>query len=146
MEDHYFGSIPSRVLSFFEALEREAWRLGIPLKTRHNEVAPAQYECAPTFEDINIAIDHNQLLMDLIQRVAAEHGLAALLHEKPFAGINGLRQTQQLVYAYRHWRQSPLPGQNPQRAVPLPGGAEYYFAGYPSACRAFAGYFCDSGQ
>jgi glutamine synthetase len=89
MEDHYFGSIPSRVLSFFEALEREAWRLGIPLKTRHNEVAPAQYECAPTFEDINIAIDHNQLLMDLIQRVAAEHGLAALLHEKPFAGING---------------------------------------------------------
>lgn len=89
MEDHYFGSIPSRVLAFFEKLEREAWRLGIPLKTRHNEVAPAQYECAPTFEDINIAIDHNQLLMDLIQRVAAEHGLAALLHEKPFAGING---------------------------------------------------------
>ena len=89
MEDHYFGSIPSRVLAFFEKLEQEAWRLGIPLKTRHNEVAPAQYECAPTFEDINIAIDHNQLLMDLIQRVAAEHGLAALLHEKPFAGING---------------------------------------------------------
>ena len=89
MEDHYFGSIPSRVLAFFEKLEREAWRLGIPLKTRHNEVAPAQYECAPTFEDINIAIDHNQLLMDLIQRVAAEHGLASLLHEKPFAGING---------------------------------------------------------
>ncbi len=89
MEDHYFGAIPSRVLAFFEKLEWEAWRLGIPLKTRHNEVAPAQYECAPAFEDINIAIDHNQLLMDLIQRVAAEQGLAALLHEKPFAGING---------------------------------------------------------
>jgi glutamine synthetase len=89
LEDHYFGALPSRVLAFFEALEEEAWRLGIPLKTRHNEVAPAQYECAPTFEDLNIAIDHNQLLMDLIQRVAAEYGLAALLHEKPFAGING---------------------------------------------------------
>lgn len=89
MEDHYFGSIPERVLAFFEELEAEAWKLGIPLKTRHNEVAPAQYECAPTFEELNIAIDHNQLLMDLLQRTARRHGLVALLHEKPFAGING---------------------------------------------------------
>ncbi|MCS7188559.1 MAG: glutamine synthetase III [Bacteroidia bacterium] len=89
MEDHYFGSIPERVLAFFEELEAEAWRLGIPLKTRHNEVAPAQYECAPIFEDLNVAIDHNQLLMDLIQRTARRHGLEALFHEKPFAGING---------------------------------------------------------
>lgn len=89
MEDHYFGAIPQRVLAFFEELEAEAWRLGIPLKTRHNEVAPAQYECAPVFEELNVAIDHNQLLMDLIQRTARRHGLVALLHEKPFAGING---------------------------------------------------------
>ncbi|MCS7153127.1 MAG: glutamine synthetase III, partial [Bacteroidia bacterium] len=89
MEDHYFGSIPERVLAFFEELEIEAWRLGIPLKTRHNEVAPAQYECAPVFEELNVAIDHNQLLMDLLQRTARRHGLECLLHEKPFAGING---------------------------------------------------------
>lgn len=89
MEDHYFGAIPEKVLAFFEELEAEAWKLGIPLKTRHNEVAPAQYECAPVFEELNVAIDHNQLLMDLIQRTAERHGLAALLHEKPFAGING---------------------------------------------------------
>ncbi len=89
LEDHYFGAIPERVLAFFEELELEAWKLGIPLKTRHNEVAPAQYECAPVFEELNIAIDHNQLLMDLIQRTAQRHGLQALLHEKPFAGING---------------------------------------------------------
>ncbi|MCX8111919.1 MAG: glutamine synthetase III [Bacteroidia bacterium] len=89
MEDHYFGSIPERVIAFFEELELEAWRLGIPLKTRHNEVAPAQYECAPVFEELNVAIDHNQLLMDLLQRTARRHGLECLLHEKPFAGING---------------------------------------------------------
>lgn len=89
MEDHYFGSIPERVMAFFEELEMEAWRLGIPLKTRHNEVAPAQYECAPVFEELNVAIDHNQLLMDLLQRTARRHGLECLLHEKPFAGING---------------------------------------------------------
>ncbi|MCX7606905.1 MAG: glutamine synthetase III [Bacteroidia bacterium] len=89
MEDHYFGAIPERVLAFFEELEAEAWKLGIPLKTRHNEVAPAQYECAPIFEELNVAIDHNQLLMDLIQRTARRHELVALLHEKPFAGING---------------------------------------------------------
>lgn len=89
MEDHYFGAIPERVIAFFEELESEAWRLGIPLKTRHDEVAPAQYECAPVFEELNVAIDHNQLLMDLLQRTARRHGLECLLHEKPFAGING---------------------------------------------------------
>ncbi|MCS6790866.1 MAG: glutamine synthetase III [Bacteroidia bacterium] len=89
MEDHYFGSIPEAVLAFYEELELEAWRLGIPLKTRHNEVAPAQYECAPVFEELNVAIDHNQLLMDLLKRTARRHGMECLLHEKPFAGING---------------------------------------------------------
>lgn len=89
LEDHYFGAIPSRVHSYMVDLENEALKLGIPLKTRHNEVAPAQFECAPMFEEANLAIDHNQLLMDLMEKVASRHGLKVLLHEKPFSGING---------------------------------------------------------
>lgn len=89
LNDHYFGSTPERVHAFMVDLEQEAMKLGIPLKTRHNEVAPAQFECAPIFEDVNIAIDHNQLLMDLIDRIAKRHKFRALLHEKPFAQING---------------------------------------------------------
>lgn len=89
MEDHYFGSIPDRVFSYMYELEVEAAKLGIPLKTRHNEVAPGQYECAPMFEDVNLAIDHNQLLMDLMDELAIKHGFRVLFHEKPFAGING---------------------------------------------------------
>ncbi|MBC6605742.1 glutamine synthetase III [Hymenobacter sp. BT188] len=89
LEDHYFGSIPSRVHAFMLDYEEEANRLGIPLRTRHNEVAPNQYECAPTFEDANLAIDHNQLLMDIMERVAEQHNFKVLLHEKPFAGVNG---------------------------------------------------------
>lgn len=89
LEDHYFGSIPSRVLAFMQEFEQEALLLGIPLKTRHNEVAPSQFECAPFFEEMNIAVDHNQLLMDIMEKVALRHNLKALLHEKPFAGING---------------------------------------------------------
>lgn len=89
MEDHYFGSIPDRVFNFMYELEVEALKLGIPLKTRHNEVAPGQYECAPMFEEVNLAIDHNQLLMDLMEEVAHRHNFEVILHEKPFAGING---------------------------------------------------------
>jgi glutamine synthetase len=89
MEDHYFGSIPDRVFSYMYELEVESAKLGIPLKTRHNEVAPGQYECAPMFEDVNLAIDHNQLLMDLMDELAIKHGFRVLFHEKPFAGING---------------------------------------------------------
>ncbi len=89
LEDHYFGSIPERVHSFMVDLEFEALKLGIPLKTRHNEVAPMQFECAPMFEEINLAVDHNQLLMDLMEKVSRKHKLKVLLHEKPFAGING---------------------------------------------------------
>ncbi|TGE24199.1 glutamine synthetase type III [Hymenobacter aquaticus] len=89
LEDHYFGSIPSRVHAFMLEFEEEANRLGIPLRTRHNEVAPNQYECAPTFEDANLAVDHNQLLMDIMDRVAEKHNLKVLLHEKPFSGVNG---------------------------------------------------------
>ncbi len=89
LEDHYFGSIPERVYAYMQDLEIESLQLGIPLKTRHNEVAPSQFECAPVFEEINLAIDHNQLLMDLMDRVAIRHNFKVLLHEKPYAGING---------------------------------------------------------
>src|SRR5690349_2445331 len=89
LEDHYFGSIPERVYAFRRDFEAESYKLGIPLRTRHNEVAPAQFECAPIFEEVNLAVDHNTLLMDIMTRVAARHKLRVLLHEKPFAGING---------------------------------------------------------
>jgi glutamine synthetase len=89
LEDHYFGSIPPRVYDFMVDFETEAYKLGIPLKTRHNEVAPSQYECAPNFEEVNLAIDHNQLLMDIMDKVACKHGFKVLFHEKPFSGING---------------------------------------------------------
>jgi len=89
MDDHYFGSIPERVAAFMRDLEIQALELGIPCKTRHNEVAPNQFEVAPIFEDTNLAVDHNMLLMSLMKRVARKHGFRALLHEKPFACING---------------------------------------------------------
>jgi glutamine synthetase len=89
LEDHYFGSIPARVHAFMLDFEEESNKLGIPLRTRHNEVAPHQFECAPTFEDANLAVDHNQLLMDIMERVADKHNFKVLLHEKPFAGVNG---------------------------------------------------------
>jgi glutamine synthetase len=89
LEDHYFGSISSRVLAYMQEVEYELFKLGVPAKTRHNEVAPAQFEMAPIFEEANVAADHNQLVMEVMRRVAARHNLAMLLHEKPFAGING---------------------------------------------------------
>ncbi len=89
LEDHYFGPIKDRVSSFMADLDTELWKVGIPSKTRHNEVSPAQFEVAPYFSHVNIATDHNQLLMEIIQKVALRHGLVCLLHEKPFAGVNG---------------------------------------------------------
>jgi glutamine synthetase len=89
LEDQYFGAIPPRVQEFMKELEFEAWKLGIPLKTRHNEVAPNQYEVAPVYEEANLGIDHNLLVMTLMRNIARKHNLACLLHEKPFAGING---------------------------------------------------------
>ena len=89
LDDHYFGSIPERVLAYMLECERELARLGIPIKTRHNEVAPAQYEIAPIFENSNVGSDHQQLTMQVLQNVARRYGLVALLHEKPFAGLNG---------------------------------------------------------
>jgi len=89
LSDHYFGSIPERVMNFMEDFECESYKLGIPVKTRHNEVAPNQFECAPIFEEVNLAVDHNQLLMDIMKRVSRKHKFRVLFHEKPFAGING---------------------------------------------------------
>ena len=90
LEDHYFGSIPERTYAYMRDFETESYKLGIPLRTRHNEVAPCQFECAPIFEEVSLAVDHNSLLMDVMDRVARRHNLRVLLHEKPFAGINGL--------------------------------------------------------
>jgi len=89
LEDHYFGTIPQRVVTFMQDFELEAHRLGIPVKTRHNEVAPNQFECAPVFEEANLSVDHNQLLMHLLDKVAKRHDFTVLLHEKPYAGVNG---------------------------------------------------------
>lgn len=89
LDDHYFGSIPARAMAFMKEFEREAMRLGIPVTTRHNEVAPNQFEVAPIFEEANLAVDHNSLLMDLLDKVARRHHLRCLTHEKPFAGLNG---------------------------------------------------------
>src|SRR5205085_4492345 len=89
MEDHYFGAIPDRVLAYMQECERELYKVGVPIKTRHNEVAPGQFEVAPIFENANVATDHQMMTMETLRRVAPKYGLACLLHEKPFAGVNG---------------------------------------------------------
>ncbi len=89
LDDHYFGAIKSRVMNFMCDLDREMWRLGVPAKTRHNEVCPAQFEITPVYEELNLAIDHNMIMMEVMRELAEQHDLACLLHEKPFAGVNG---------------------------------------------------------
>ena len=89
LEDHYFGGIPERIQACIAEVEHELYKLGVPIVTRHNEVAPSQFEMAPHFEETDLGVDHNQLVMATLRRVALRHGLQALLHEKPFAGING---------------------------------------------------------
>ncbi len=113
LEDHYFGTIPDRVLSFMNDVERALWKLGIPAKTRHNEVAPAQFELAPQFEELNLASDHNMLMMDALRNVAEKHGFKCLLHEKPFAGVNGSGKHNNWSVAYGG-RNLLDPGTNPQ--------------------------------
>ena len=114
LDDHYFGAIPERAFAFMNELEQEAHRLGIPLRTRHNEVAPGQFECAPQFEGLNVAIDHGLMVMDLIDRVARKHHLAALLHEKPFAGINGSGKHNNWSLSTDNGRNLLAPGHNPE--------------------------------
>ncbi len=105
LEDQYFGSIKSRILAFMQELEHEGFKLGIPMKTRHNEVAPSQFEAAPVFEMVGVATDHNQLTMELMRRVAKRHNLAFLIHEKPFAGINGSGK-------HNNWSMATSDGEN----------------------------------
>ncbi len=114
LEDHYFGSIKPRVLAFMEDVEQELWRLGIPAKTRHNETAPAQFELAPMFEELNLAVDHNMLVMETLRNVADRHGLVCLLHEKPFAGVNGSGKHNNWSVAYKG-RNLLDPGRNPRQ-------------------------------
>ena len=89
LEDHYYGSIRDRIATYMNDVNHELWKLGVPAKTQHNEVAPAQHELAPVYEQANKAVDHNQLVMEVLKKVAGRHGLSCLLHEKPFAGVNG---------------------------------------------------------
>ncbi len=114
LSDHYFGSIPERVMAFMEDFECEAYRLGIPVKTRHNEVAPNQFECAPIFEEVNLAVDHNQILMDIMKRVGRKHKFRVLLHEKPFAGINGSGKHNNWSMATDTGVNLLSPGKNPK--------------------------------
>ena len=114
MEDHYFGAIPSRVSSFMKAFELEAWKLGIPVKTRHNEVAPNQYELAPVYEEANIAVDHNQLVMGIMDRVARKHRFRVLFHEKPFAGVNGSGKHNNYSLATNTGKNLLSPGHTPK--------------------------------
>lgn len=112
LEDHYFGSIKPRILAFMTDVEKELWTLGIPAKTRHNEVAPAQFEIAPIFEDLNLAIDHNMLVMEVLRLVADRHGLVCLMHEKPFAGVNGSGKHNNWSVSYGNHNLLD-PGKNP---------------------------------
>jgi glutamine synthetase len=114
LEDHYWGSIPERVLSFMKDFEYESHLLGIPVRTRHNEVAPAQFECAPIFEEINIAVDHNQLLMDVMEKVAMRHNFRVLLHEKPYAGVNGSGKHNNWSLATSTGKNLLSPGKTPK--------------------------------
>ncbi len=113
LEDHYYGSIRPRVLKFMQEVDEQLWRLGIPAKTRHNEVAPAQFELAPMFEDLNLAVDHNMVIMEVLRQTAERNGFACLLHEKPFEGVNGSGKHCNWSIAYGN-RNLLKPGRNPK--------------------------------
>ncbi len=113
LDDHYYGSIRPRIISFMTEVEEQLWRLGIPAKTRHNEVAPAQFELAPVFEDLNLAVDHNMLIMEVLRQTAEKNGLVCLLHEKPFAGVNGSGKHCNWSVAY-NGKNLLSPGDNPR--------------------------------
>ena len=120
-DDHYFGAVPERVLGFMMDTERELFKLGIPAKTRHNEVAPGQFEVAPMFERANLASDHQQLLMTTFKTIAKKHGMECLFHEKPFAGVNGSGQARQLLGGQRRVGQPAGARRHPARERSIPG-------------------------
>ena len=115
MEDHYFGAIKPRVLAFMEDLDRELWKLGIPAKTRHNEVCPAQFEIASVYEELNLAVDHDILRMEILKVVAEKHGFVCLLHEKPFAGVNGSGKHNNWALQGPDGKNWLSPGDNPHQ-------------------------------
>jgi glutamine synthetase len=117
LEDHYFGSINDRVAAYMRDFEIEALKLGIPVKTRHNEVGPGQYECAPVYEEVSLAVDHNQLLMDLMEKVAFRHNFRVLFHEKPFAGINGSGKHNNWALATDTGKNLLSPGKTPKKNI-----------------------------
>ncbi|MGE5424009.1 MAG: glutamine synthetase III [Syntrophothermus sp.] len=117
LEDHYFGTIPQRVIAFMQEFELEAHRLGIPVKTRHNEVAPNQYECAPVFEEVNLSVDHNQLLMHIMEKTAKKHNFTVLLHEKPYSGVNGSGKHNNWSLATNNKENLLSPGKTPQSNI-----------------------------
>ncbi|MEI6132468.1 MAG: glutamine synthetase III [Bacillota bacterium] len=117
MEDHYFGSIKERIFDFMKELDTELWKLGVAAKTKHNEVAPSQYEIAPVFTTANIATDHNQLVMETLRKVALRHDMVCLLHEKPFAGINGSGKHNNWSLATNDGKNLLEPGKNPEENV-----------------------------
>lgn len=129
LDDHYFGLIPDRIYAFMRDLEKECHKLGIPVRTRHNEVGPGQYELAPMFEEVNVAIDHNQLLMDLMDRVAARHRLRVLLHEKPFEGVNGSGK-------HNNWSLSTNTGKNLLSPGTSPGKSLEFLSFFVATIRA----------
>ncbi len=129
LDDHYFGSIPERVYAFMRDLEIECHKLGIPVRTRHNEVGPGQYELAPMYEEVNVAVDHNQLLMDLMDRVASRHSLRVLLHEKPFSGVNGSGK-------HNNWSMGTDTGKNLLSPGKTPGKNLQFLAFFTATIRA----------
>jgi glutamine synthetase len=133
MEDQYFGSIPERVLACMAEAEMELFKLGVPVKTRHNEVAPSQYEIAPIFENSNLATDHQNLIMEVLRKTADDYGLVALLHEKPFAGINGSGK-------HNNWSMSTDTGENLLNPGDDPHGNAQFIVFCTAVIRAVAKY------
>ena len=120
MEDHYFGAIKPRVAAYMKELDEELWKLGVLAKTKHNEVAPSQHELAPIFTSTNVATDHNQLTMEMMKKVADRHGLACLLHEKPFDGVNGSGKHNNWSLSTNSGVNLLEPGRLSQRERPVP--------------------------
>ena len=139
LEDQYFGAIKDRVSDYMNDLNTELWKMGITSKTQHNEVAPAQYEMAPIFATTNIATDHNQLVMETMQKVALRHDLVCLLHEKPFAGINGSGKHNNWSLSTDDGINLLEPGHTPQRKRPVPALLERPDQGRGHPCRYPAG-------
>ncbi len=129
LEDHYFGSIPERAQAFMRDFETESLKLGIPVKTRHNEVAPNQFECAPVFEELNLAVDHNMLLMDVMEKTARKHDFRVLFHEKPYAGVNGSGK-------HNNWSLATNTGKNLLRPAKTPKENMLFLAFFVNTIKA----------